>query len=76
MTEPQIRTSQVPRIPPTPWQQTDEGNTIKVRVSFTDDAGNAEGLTSAATDAVEARPNSPATGAALPLAGRCGWGRH
>ena len=40
----------------------DEGNTIKVRVSFTDDAGNDEGLTSAATDAVEARPNSPATG--------------
>ena len=28
----------------------DEGKTIKVRVSFTDDAGNAESLTSAATD--------------------------
>ena len=41
----------------------DEGNTIKVRVSFTDDAGNDEELTSAATGAVEARPNSPATGA-------------
>ena len=40
----------------------DEGNTIKVRVSFTDDAGNAELLTSAATGAVEAKPNSPATG--------------
>ena len=34
----------------------DEGKTIKVRVSFTDDAGNEETLTSAATDAVEAAP--------------------
>ena len=41
----------------------DEGKTISVRVSFTDDAGNAETLTSAATDAVEARSNRPATGA-------------
>ena len=41
----------------------DEGKTIKVRVSFTDDADNQETLTSAATAAVEARPNSPATGA-------------
>ena len=41
----------------------DRGQTIKVRVSFTDDAGNDESLTSAATAAVEARPNSPATGA-------------
>ena len=40
----------------------DEGKTVKVRVSFTDDAGNEEELTSAATDTVEARPNSPATG--------------
>ena len=40
----------------------DEGNTIKVRVSFTDDAGNDEGLTSTATDTVKARPNSPASG--------------
>ena len=32
-------------------------------MTFTDDAGNDETLTSAATDAVEARPNSPATGA-------------
>ena len=40
----------------------DEGKTISVRVSFTDDAGNEETLTSAATDAVEARPNHPATG--------------
>ena len=40
----------------------DEGNTLKVKVSFTDDAGNDEALTSAATAAVAARPNSPATG--------------
>ena len=41
----------------------DEGKVIKVRVSFTDDAGNAESLTSAATDAVAsaAQTNSPAT---------------
>ena len=39
-----------------------EGKAIKVTVSFTDDAGHAETLTSAATGAVEARPNSPATG--------------
>ena len=44
---------------------TDKGNVIKVRVSFTDDAGNEETLTSEATDAVAAAPtpNSPATGA-------------
>ena len=41
----------------------DEGNTIKVKVSFTDDAGHEETLTSTATAAVAARPNSPATGA-------------
>ena len=41
----------------------DEGKTIKAKVSFTDDAGHEEALTSAATAAVEARPNSPATGA-------------
>ena len=40
----------------------DEGKVIKVRVSFTDDAGNEESLTSAATDEVDALPNSPATG--------------
>ena len=34
----------------------DEGERLKVRVGFTDDAGNAERLTSAATDAVAARP--------------------
>ena len=40
----------------------DEGKAIKVRVSFTDDAGNEETLTSAATAAVAVRPNTPATG--------------
>ena len=46
-------------------QAADEGKTISVQVSFTDDAGNEETLTSAATDAVAAAPtpNSPATGA-------------
>ena len=41
----------------------DQGTTIKVRVSFTDDASNAETLTSAATAAVAAAANTPATGA-------------
>ena len=41
---------------------TEEGKAISVTVSFTDDAGNAETLTSAATAAVEAKANSPATG--------------
>ena len=41
----------------------DLGKTVKVRVSFTDDAGNDETLTSAPTGLVEARANSPATGA-------------
>ena len=42
----------------------EEGKAIKVEVTFTDDAGNEETLTSAATDAVAAEPspNSPATG--------------
>ena len=41
----------------------DEGTTIKVKVSFTDDASNSETLTSAATATVAAAPNTPATGA-------------
>ena len=43
----------------------DAGKAVKVRVSFTDDGGHRETLTSAATDAVAAatRPNSSATGA-------------
>ena len=39
----------------------DLGTTIKVKVSFTDDASNAETLTSAATASIS--PNNPATGA-------------
>ena len=45
----------------------DEGSTIKVRVIVTDDAGNETTLTSAATEAVAARPNTSATG--LPTIG-------
>ena len=41
----------------------DEGEAIKVRVSFTDDRGHQETLTSTATAAVAARPNSAAAGA-------------
>ncbi len=40
----------------------DQGKTIKVKVTFTDDASNDEERTSAATGTVAARPNSPATG--------------
>ena len=40
----------------------DEGKTVKVRVSFTDDEGNQETRTSALTVAVAPIPNSPATG--------------
>ena len=36
----------------------DVGKTIKVKVSFTDDANNAETLTSEATGAVAAKPNT------------------
>ena len=35
---------------------TEEGDTIQVRVTFTDDEGNSESLTSVATDAVAAKP--------------------
>ena len=41
----------------------EQGKTVKVRVSFEDDAGNEETLTSVATAAVASRPNIPATGA-------------
>ena len=41
----------------------DAGRTIMVRLAFTDDAGNLETLTSAATAAVAPRPNSLASGA-------------
>ena len=43
--------------------EADEGKTIKVKVSFTDDEGNSETLTSAATGSVAAKPNAEATGA-------------
>ena len=45
----------------------DVGKAIKVKVTFTDDANNAESLTSDATAAVAAGPNTPATG--LPTIG-------
>ena len=41
----------------------DQGKTVKVKVSFTDDASNDETLTSEATVEVAAAPNRPATGA-------------
>ena len=41
----------------------DEGKTVRVRVAFVDDGENEESLTSASTATVQARPNSPATGA-------------
>ena len=41
----------------------DEGKTIKVKVSFTDDVNNAESRTSTATVAVAPRPNRAPTGA-------------
>lgn len=41
----------------------DVGKAVSVRASFTDDAGNAESLTSAATDAVVKAANAPASGA-------------
>ena len=41
----------------------EEGKAIAVQVGFSDDAGHGETLTSAATGAVAARPNSLATGA-------------
>ena len=40
----------------------DEGETISVRVTFTDDDNHAESLTSAATSVVAPKPNSVATG--------------
>ena len=40
----------------------DQGQTIKVKVTFTDDADNNESLTSAATETVLARPNRAAAG--------------
>ena len=42
--------------------EADEGLVIQVRVTFTDDGGNDEILTSPATAAVTPKPNTPATG--------------
>ena len=55
----------------------DEGRTIKVRVTVTDDAENETTLTSAATEAVAAapQPDSPATGLNRPSAARPRWVR-
>ena len=39
--------------------EADEGQAVKVQVTFTDDAGNGETLTSAATAAVAAEPSEP-----------------
>ena len=55
-------TSLVPRVVTYTLSDDDQGKTVKVRVSFTDDAGNEETLTSEATAAIEARANNPATG--------------
>ena len=41
----------------------DIGKELRVRVTLTDDSGNGESLTSAATATVESAPNNPATGA-------------
>ena len=40
----------------------EQGQTIQVRVTFTDDADNAESLTSVATETVAAKPNTAPTG--------------
>ena len=53
----------------------EKGKAVKVRVSFTDDAGNEESLTSPATAAVAAPDRSLRHGARRPLA-RGGWGRR
>ena len=42
----------------------DEGHAVKVRASFTDDAGHSESLSSAATATIDPKPNSPPTGTA------------
>ena len=50
--------------PASTYEPTDSGDVgqgaSSVRVTFTDDAGNDESLTSGATAEVEARPNRPA----------------
>ena len=46
----------MPRRPTYVLQDADEGNAVRVRVNFTDDAGNSETLTSAATGVVVPAP--------------------
>ena len=41
----------------------DEGKALKVKITFTDDEGNEETVTSPPTDAVAGKPNNSATGA-------------
>ena len=53
----------------------DEGKAIKVRVSFTDDAGNAESLTSASTETVAEAGKSPANPTGPDVGGQRGSGR-
>ena len=48
--------------------EADEGKTLKVRVSFTDDASNEETLTSAATEAVTGNEESAVVGNEEPVA--------
>ena len=48
----------------------DAGKTIKVKVSFTDDANNQESRTSAPTVAIELPPNIQPTGEFPPSTGR------
>ena len=53
--------------------EADEGSAIRVRVSYTDDRGHAETLTSDPTAAVEPAPNRRPTGApAIPRTGQVG----
>ena len=53
----------------------EQGQTIQVRVTFTDDADNEETLTSVATVAVAAAPNRDATGAPT-ISGTPQWSRR
>ena len=64
MTEPPIRKSPDATDATYTLVADDEGRTIKVRVTVTDDAENETTLTSAATEAVAAapQPDRPATG--------------
>ena len=62
-------TSPVRRMMPTRWWHGDEGKTIQVRVSFTDDAENEETLTSEATGEVASGGPTDPPGQPLKLKG-------